>query len=183
MGTSRIALYVVLALFAASPAAAQTDTQRIAKLLTADQHVVVVDSAGRELDGRVNSVTLDSLGLVVDGQTIELPVDDIVKIDHPRDGLGNGAWIGFGIFAGMTATMLAINPVCRDMLGCERPSFPVMVWAVGMTGATGAGIGAGIDALIGRNKAAIYRRGASPRASIAPAIGSGVRGGVVSVTW
>jgi hypothetical protein len=144
---------------------------------------VVVDITGRELEGRVDSVTPNSIGLTVDSQTIELPVDDIVKIDHPRDGLGNGAWIGFGVFAGMTAVTFAVNPVCRGIPDCERPTFPVMVWAVGMTGATGAGIGAAIDAFVGRDKPPIYRRGASPRASIAPAIGPGVRGGVVSVTW
>jgi hypothetical protein len=180
--TSGIVSSAFIALFTAAAASAQTDSQRIANVLRSNQHVVVVDLEGREFNGRVKGASQDTLALLVAGQLVDVRVEDIVRIDHPRDGLGNGAWIGFGVMAGMTAVSFALNPGCDAIPDCWRPSFPVTVWAVGVTGAMGAGIGAAIDAMIGGDRPVIYRRG-WPRASIAPAIGPGVRGGVVSVTW
>jgi hypothetical protein len=57
-------------------------------------------------------------------------------------------------------------------------------WAIAGTGAAGAGVGAAIDALI-RREPTIYTRGARPRAivDVAPAVGRGMRGAVVSVSW
>jgi fermentation-respiration switch protein FrsA (DUF1100 family) len=46
----------------------------------------------------------------------------------------------------------------------------------------GTAVGVGIDALIRRDRA-IYRRGAGAHMTVAPALGRGVLGALVSVTW
>jgi hypothetical protein len=57
----------------------------------------------------------------------------------------------------------------------------VWPWVVG-TGAPRRRNGVAIDAMIHRDPA-IYRRGAGVQATIRPAVGRGVRGAVVSVSW
>ena len=176
---------VLIALLAATSANAQTGSQRIADLLKANQRISVIDEAGREIDGRVDGIGHDSFGLMIDGRRIDMRFDDVVRIDHPKDGLGNGAWIGFAVGAGSTLLSLALNPVCKGVEGpCSRPSFGMSAWAIAGTGAAGAGVGAAIDALI-RREPTIYTRGARPRAivDVAPAVGRGMRGAVVSVSW
>ena len=49
-------------------------------------------------------------------------------------------------------------------------------------GGIGAGIGVGVDALIRRERV-IYRRDGRPQTRVAPVVGPGVGGAVVSVTW
>jgi hypothetical protein len=92
--TCGVMTIVLIALLAATSANAQTGSQRIADLLKANQRISVIDEAGREIDGRVDGIGHDSFGLMIDGRRIDMRFDDVVRIDHPKDGLGNGAWRG-----------------------------------------------------------------------------------------
>jgi hypothetical protein len=178
-----IALSLVLA---ASSATAQTDTARIGQLLKNGQKITLVDDDGRELEGRVAEVSSSSLGLTTDDGRIDLSLDRIVRIDHPRDGLGNGALIGMGTLVGLSLISLAAHDhSCPANARCPdtSPSALVVLWISGSMAAFGAGIGVAIDAMIHRKDAAIYKRGTAARATIGPAIGPGVRGAVVSVSW
>jgi hypothetical protein len=182
MTRSGCALSIALAtLFAASTAGAQTAAS-IDRAVRAGQKIVVVDDEGRELEGRVEDVSPSVLTLLVDRHPIDVPLDRIVKVDRPVDGLGNGALIGLATSAGITLVGMATahNSCPRSTSTCSRPAAWVYLWAAGSSGAIGAAIGVGIDAMIRRDRG-IYRRG--PQAAIAPAIGRGARGAVVSVRW
>jgi hypothetical protein len=174
----------LILLMATSPVAAQTGPSRIAGLVKNGQKVSIVDDEGRELEGRIDGVSADSLGIVVKGRRLDLPVERIVKIDHPYDGLGNGALIGLASGAGMVflGAVLDNRSCTGPNAHCSRPPAWFVFWAAGGMGAVGAGVGVGIDAMIHRDRA-IYRRGTGARTRVAPAVGPGIRGAVVSVRW
>jgi len=182
----RAAGIVALVLVTApSAAVAQDAGPPIAQLVKAGQKIVVVDDDGQEIEGRVDSVSSDSLALRSGGKPIALSLDRIVRIDRPRDGLGNGALIGMGTTVSLSMIGLAVNQsTCegRYHRECSTPPFWVVLWAAGSSAALGAGIGVGIDAMIHGDRA-IYRRGAGIRTAIAPTIARGVRGAAISVSW
>jgi hypothetical protein len=176
-------LGVLGVLIGASPAVAQVDSARIAELLRKGQKVVIVDEDGRELKGRVDSLSTTGLGLATRDGRLDLSLDRIVKIDHPHDGLGNGALIGAGISVGFSLFSLAVTSnSCGSNVRCEPIPVGIWLWAIGSSAAGGAGIGVAIDAMIKRDPA-IYRRGAGVRMTLSPAVGRGVRGAVASVSW
>ena len=177
---------VILALVALAPitAAAQGTPAPLEQLVKRGETVVVVDDTGREIEGRIESVSSEVLALRVHGHPVDLAIGRVVRVDRPRDGLGNGALIGMGtaVSLSMVALIGAQNSCDGGRYGCASPPPPwVVLWAAGSSAALGAGIGVGIDALIHRERA-IYRRG-SLRAAVAPTIARGVRGASVSVTW
>ena len=86
---------VVLAiLFASSPALAQTDTEKIRARVKHGQKVSITDDQGREIKGRISTMTADGLTILVEGGSADVPYDRIVRIDRPHDSLANGALIG-----------------------------------------------------------------------------------------
>lgn len=165
-------------------AAAQDQSPRLDQLVTRGEKIVVVDDEGREIEGRVESISSAILGLRVNGQPVELAIDRVVRADRPRDGLGNGALIGMGTTVSLSMIgLIAAHASCNDSrYGCaSAPPAWVVLWAMGSSAAIGAGIGVAIDAMI-HSERAIYRRGGA-RASISPTIASGVRGASVSIRW
>jgi hypothetical protein len=182
----RAAGIVTLALAVAPASAmAQVAGPPVAQLVKPGQKILVVDEDGREIEGRVDSVSSDALALRADGKPITLALDRIVRIDRPRDGLGNGALIGMGTTVSLSMIGLAVSQsTCesRYHTQCSSPPFWVVLWAAGSSAALGAGIGVGIDAMIHGDRA-IYRRGPGVRTAIAPAIARGVRGAAISVSW
>ncbi|HET7217656.1 MAG TPA: hypothetical protein VFJ02_06390 [Vicinamibacterales bacterium] len=176
-------LALVLAL-APRFAAAQDAAPRIDQLVKRGEKVVVMDEDGQEIEGRIESISASTVALRVDGAPVDMPFDRIVRIDRPRDGLGNGALIGMGTTVSLSMIgLVAAQSSCEDRYyNCSSPPFWVVLWAAGSSAAIGAGIGVAIDALI-HSERAIYRRGGGVRTTISPAIAHGVRGASVSVSW
>lgn len=181
---SAVVILVVALALAPLSAAAQDAGPGLDRLVRPGEKVLVVDDEGQEIEGRVESISSSVLGLRVDGRSVGLSIERVVRVDRPRDGLGNGALIGMGttVSLSMIALIAAQTSCDGGRYGCASPP-PVWVvlWAAGSSAALGAGIGVAIDALI-HSERAIYRRGAV-RTSISPTIARGVRGASVSVSW
>ncbi len=136
----------------------------------------ITDSRGREEKTRISSVSGDIVTAIVGEHTRRFRIDDIrqVSVRH-SDSVLNGASIGAGtgVASGLFLCRLA-KPweVCRGNVGSMLT-----------TGAMGAGIGIGIDALI-RGRETIYEaRPGSTRLHAAPVIGRDARGLQVSLSF
>jgi hypothetical protein len=164
---------------------AQED-ERIRGSVKDGQRVVVIDDQGRELAGKIDRVGADSLRLLVRDQPTDVRLADIVRIDRPPDTLANGAGIGFGVGAvlGLTALALEDARACDPgvWFDCSDPSIASYVLVPLVTGGLGTAIGVGIDALVRRDRT-IYQRGRTVRTTVVPAIGHGMRGVVLAVSW
>ena len=117
----------------AVPAAAG---QQMPTVRGGEEVIVVHAGSGEELRGRLVELSSKSLAIHVDGRRVEVPIDDVLRIDSRKDSLKNGTLIGMGIFAGLGALSCA-----------EFDSAGWCAYAIGVNGALGAAIGAGIDAL------------------------------------
>ena len=72
-----------------------------------------------------------------------------------------------------------------DNSRCDSYCFDGPGYVIGsglIFGGIGAGIGVGVDALV-RHKRIIYRRGEGTQTRLAPVVGRGVKGAVLSVSW
>jgi hypothetical protein len=181
--TGSVALAV---LFASSPCLAQTDVESIRTRVKDGQKVSVTDDGGQVFNGRISAITADGLSMQVGGKSADVRFDRIVRIDRPNDGLANGALIGLGVGAALGLATIAAEDH-RDceplaMFDCSNPTAGGYA-AVTLLGAgLGTAIGVGVDALI-HHKREIYSRVGGAHAVIAPAIGRGVRGAAVTLTW
>ena len=111
----------------------------------ADQHSADADlqrvrvtlaQSGREINGRLVELSGDAVRILVEGQTRELSLTDVRRIDVEKsDSLKNGAVIGAIVLGGWCAL------VCGQGLGTG----PQLVPAVAANAAVGALIGAGIE--------------------------------------
>lgn len=103
----------------------------------AGEEVVVTQSAsGQELRGRLVDLSPTSLAMLVDGRRVDVPIDNVLRIDVRNDSLKNGAIIGASVMAGLTAIG------CAEIQAASQCAAG-MVFNVGF----GALLGAGIDAL------------------------------------
>ena len=165
----------------ASPAFAQTEGPIVSSLVKRGQTVEVIDDQGQEIRGKVRALSAEALTLDRKGTPTDIPFARITQIARPNDGLGNGALIGLG--AGLAFGLLGSTVGTDDCDGYYIPCGSS--WVIGSTlvfGGIGAGIGVGIDALI-RHDRVIYRRDRRRQTRVAPVVGPGVGGAVVSVTW
>lgn len=164
-----------------SPAFAQVEGPIVTGLVKRGQTIDVIDDQGQEIRGKVRLLSSTVLTLDRDGAATEIPFDRITQIAHPSDGLGNGALIGLGTGA---AFGLLASTVGTDT--CEGYPTPCgSGWVIGSTlvfGAIGAAIGVGVDALIHHDRV-IYRRAPRRQARVAPVVGPGLGGAVVSISW
>ena len=167
--------------FIGSPAFAQTEGPTVSALVKPGQTVDVIDDQGQETRGKVRTLSSTILTLDRNGAATEIPFDRIAQIARPNDGLGNGALIGLGTGA---AFGLLASTVGTDT--CEGYLTPCgSGWVISSTlvfGAIGAAIGVGVDALVHRDRV-IYRRESRRQTSVAPVVGPGLGGAVVSVSW
>ena len=161
----------------ASPAFAQTEGPGVSGLVKQGQTIDVIDDQGQESRGKVRSLSSSILTLDRNGTSTEIPFDRIAQIARPTDGLGNGALIGLG--AGVAFGLLASTVGTDDCLPCGAG---FVVGSALVAGGIGAGIGVGVDALIRRDRV-IYRRDTRRQTRVAPVLGRGVAGAVVSVNW
>ena len=160
-------------LFAQTPSVTQPSLEQV---LNPGRTVWITESNGRERKTRIISVADDVVTTAGDGTVRRLQTTDITRIRAPHfDSVLNGALIGAG--AAVASGLLfctAMEPWenCRDEVG---PMF--------LIGATGAGIGIGIDALI-RGRQTIYEAPkASARVRAVPIIGRHVAGFNVSFSF
>ena len=162
------------------------EAEEIRRLVAVGQKVLITDDQGRQLDGQIGTLSADRLTVLSRRASSDIQYANIVRIDRPRDGLGNGALWGFGIGAG-----LGLAAVIDEEFGeCEPAGFfscgdpPAAAYLVFplITGGIGAAIGVGIDAVI-RREPNIYRRGATRRVSVMPMLGRGRTGAAVALSW
>ena len=125
-------------------------------------------------------MTATSLVLARDGRLQTWSEADVVSIRQRRgDSLANGALIGLAAGAG---TVLVATAFLRE--ASEDVDAGFALFAAGVYGAAGAGIGAGIDALITREHVVFERARRSPVAvHIAPLLGRGTRGIGVTIAF
>lgn len=136
----RIVMTLLIALVAASPAAAQDRFKDV---------WVTHSGSGEIVRGRIVDLSGDSLAILTpDHRRVEMPLGSVLRIDAHGDSLKNGAGIGAAV---MAALMLA--PCASLSAGeCAR----IAPFQIGL----GALIGAGIDALNG-GRSTLYRRAAA----------------------
>lgn len=103
------------------------------------QRVFVHSSASdAELQGRLLEIGPKTLAMIVNGQRVELPLENVLKIEVPGDSLKNGALIG-ALVGGLWCAL-----VCGQGLD-HASQLPA---AIGLSAAFWAAVGAGIDAAI-----------------------------------
>lgn len=161
---------------------AEGEAAAIRQRVKENQKVRIIDDQGREWHGRIEALTPDTLMLVIrDRKRMAVPYGTIVRIDRPHDGVGNGAGIGF-VAGAMIGLLAVISAECNPAgyMSCGAPGGAAYVAPL-VFGGVGAGIGAGVDALI-RREGNLWRRG-DARVAMAPALGRGVRALRVSVRW
>ena len=112
----------------------------------------------------VTDLSASSLALMADGQPREWRETEVATIRQRRgDSLANGALIGLGIGAGVTAIGIAVWVNSDTYEGEVTGGEAVMVTAI--YGGLGAAIGTGIDALITRRRVVFEKRPARHRIS------------------
>jgi hypothetical protein len=147
---------------AQTPAAQPQNPQTLA--LRAGDRVVVADD-GPPIRGRLAEVTSDWLVLesATRGKLVRMPFKAVQRIDRIGDPLWNGTLIGAGIGGG--GALVAMARACSNS-GCADTSSSLDPRITLLGALMGAGVGALVDALIGRPKT-IYRAGVAQPAPIA----------------
>ena len=143
--------------------------------------VWVTDAQGREVQGRIHSLSPDALTLGADGsKTFAAREVGAIRERRP-DSLKNGALIGMG--AG--GAVAIVSMLTLDFEGC---TVGCVAAVLGYFGGIGAGVGALVDAMIPGKKQAVYRApgaagASSARLSFAPVITPRHKGVAVSLSF
>lgn len=176
---------IVMAFLAPSVAAAQPASDARRAPIAQGDRVRVTDESGRTITARIAAISDFGLTLQDGSKRTEIPYPSIVKIDRPRDGVWTGALAGFAIGAGLGLIGIAaeedIDRACLpEEWFCGASFGPPASAVVLMLGGIGAGIGTGIDALIGGKKT-LYERGR--KLQVAPVVGRRGAAARVTVAW
>lgn len=176
---------IVVALMAPGAAGAQPVSDARRAPVSQGDRVRVTDDTGRTITARVAAISDFGLTLQDGRERTEIPHRAIVKIDRPRDRVWDGALAGFAIGAGIGLIGIAAekdnNRSCQPSEWFCGASFgPPASAVVLMLGGIGAGIGTGVDALIGRKKT-LYERGR--QVHVTPVVARGGAAARVSVAW
>lgn len=167
--TTRVALAgLLISLFSTSTGAQQLagSFEQLRVLVKEGDKVRVVDRSGREVQGAVTGLSSSSLTLMVTGGRQTFLESDVEAISQRRsDSLANGAkWglavgAGFGMLAGITLTS-----------GYDNGSIALVPVLALAYGGMGAGIGAGLDALISSNQVIFASRGPTSKVTVRPVL-------------
>jgi hypothetical protein len=157
-----ILFYLTLVLALLLPAAARAQQPQ--------EEVIVTQSAsGAELRGRLVELSRTSLGILVNGSRVDVPIDNVLRIEARTDSVKNGAVIGASVLGGLSLLACAGH---RDAAFC--------LWSGAVNTAFGALAGAGIDALH-KGRTTIYSKPAAVAFRVAPA-GKGARA-QLAIRW
>ena len=149
----RFVIILGVALLAA-PAAPALGGQLPVKPHGGEDVIVTQSSSGEELRGRLVELSPTTLAILVDGRRVEVPAENVLRIDVRGDSVKNGAIIGAAIMGGLTGVACA---AFADTASCVTG----FVFNTGI----GALAGAGIDAMHkGRNP--IYIKAAKHEAGL-----------------
>src|SRR5260221_7866058 len=107
MGKMRPELALTLALLAASAAPAAAQPPRHGTTRAGEEIIVEQSASGEELRGRLVELSPTSLTILVDGRRVDVPIDNVLRIDTMHDSVKNGAIIGASVFAGLAAIACA----------------------------------------------------------------------------
>ena len=129
MTARRIVAAAAVLLLAASSAAAQA--RRVPH--EGEEVIVQPDTAGAEIRGRLIDLSSESVSILTRAGRVELPLEEIARIDTTRDSLLNGAVIGAFVAGGWCAF------VCGQGLDSGSP-LPVVLANAGLGALSGAGI-------------------------------------------
>ena len=184
ISTSRILAAGAAIMFLPVLAGAQEPVKSFDQLntrLKVGDTIYVADAQGREIKGKIHSLSSDALTLGTDGARTFAARDVSAIRERPPDSLKNGALIGFGVGGG-----LALGACLSYAEGSDDGGWCAAL--VGIYGALGAGLGVGIDALIPGKKRVAYRApgaagAAQARLSVAPVIMPRHRGVAVSFSF
>jgi len=135
--------------------------QGVAPQRPAEEVIVIQSGSGEEFRGRLVELSPTTLGLLVNGKRVDLPLENVLRIDGRHDSLKNGAVIGAAVMAGLS------------VFGCAQGFSNNAQCATGLIVNTGIGalLGVGIDALR-KGRTTIYSKPAA--VAVAPS-GRGAR--------
>jgi hypothetical protein len=163
---------------AQEPAASFADLSRWVRI--GDQ-VVLTDAGGRKVAGRIADLQPDRIRLATAAALRDFPEPEVRTITRREpDSLRNGALIGAGVGAGLFLTAVAASGGCEGEPNCGGIAVVGTLIYLGV----GAGIGAGIDALVPGRQAVIFRApGGRASIGISPRIRFRGQGIVLSVAF
>ena len=151
----RLELVLTLGFLGVSVISAAAGQRPASPFPAAGEEVVVIHAgSGQELRGRLVELSATSLGILVGDHRVEVPIDDVLRIDIRHDSLKNGAIIGASVMGGLVA--LACADI-DDGSGC--------VTAFVIESGLGALVGAGIDAMH-RGRTPIYVKAGKSTAAL-----------------
>jgi hypothetical protein len=163
----------------ATPATAQERLTDLHRILPRGERIVVTDTSGHTTEATVAGIESTGLRIIVDGVNREIAESDVREIHRRGDSLRNGAIIGavaggaLGAVGGYYLSMLFENEA--------RSGVGPFIYVIGIGAASGAAIGAGVDALI-PGKTLVYRRG-ERTVRVAPMISADARGASVRINF
>lgn len=159
-----VMIAVLLVLVTVPQAHAQQRTARsfeqLRFLVKPGDGISITNDAGEKVDGHLVSLTDTELVLASDGARRSFQAGEALRIRQRRgDSLSNGIWIGVGVGIGLVTLAAA-----ADESGTLSPGLVVAAGAI--YAAMGAGVGAGVDALI-RSRQTIFDTTVTSGASVA----------------
>jgi len=150
---------------------AQDRTARQAPPAHPSEEVIVTQSAsGEQLRGYLVQLSPTTLAILVDGKRVEVPIENVLRIDGQNDSVKDGAAYGAAIAGGLSALG------CTQALGAGGVCVTATIFYVGI----GALMGAGVDALH-KGRTTIYSKPAAVAIAVAPA-GKGARA-QLAIRW
>lgn len=173
----RVRAVVLAGLLGVLPSAARAQTPSasfddLRAILKDGQTVVVTDTAGQRIKGKLRDVSSSPPSLVLAGPAPRtFPASSIAEV-RKTEGVLNGALIGAGIGTGLALWDYLIDP-------SEPGNGVIFVVSIGL----GTAIGAGIDAMRDGGRVVYRARSQARNLSMAPMIAGGRRGVRVSVRF
>lgn len=149
---------VLVLLFLSLPVISRAQQQPAAAPV-GEEIFVTHSGAGEPVRGRVIELSSTSLAMLVDGRRVEVPLENVTRIDVRGDSVKNGAIIGAAVMVGLTGLSCA---TVDDAGYC--------VTALILNTGIGALVGAGIDALH-KGRTPIYIKAGKSNASLQVKLG------------